>query len=174
MIEQRWFCGAHANVGGSYREDLLPQRPLAWLQQKAISCGLRFRKEVTLDETDYACSPNDSYSEFLRGFWKLFTFGKRYVRWVQSDPVEKKDGWVETVNERIDLSVFERCRRDKNYRPRSLVEWANRKNLDLEDIASSPADHGDLCDPCVAPGIESRILVPNTGRRPVDDSRAHQ
>jgi len=34
-VEQRWFAGAHCNVGGGYQNDLLPQRPLAWLQEKA-------------------------------------------------------------------------------------------------------------------------------------------
>ena len=27
MVEQRWFSGAHANVGGGYRDDLLPPTP---------------------------------------------------------------------------------------------------------------------------------------------------
>jgi hypothetical protein len=27
-VEQRWFVGAHANVGGGYENDLLAQIPL--------------------------------------------------------------------------------------------------------------------------------------------------
>src|SRR6185437_7300615 len=48
-VEQRWFVGAHANVGGGYQNDLLNQAPLRWLMQKAESHGLSFRSEVTLD-----------------------------------------------------------------------------------------------------------------------------
>jgi uncharacterized protein (DUF2235 family) len=35
VVEQRWFVGAHANVGGGYPSDLLPQMPLQWLAMKA-------------------------------------------------------------------------------------------------------------------------------------------
>jgi len=39
IVEQRWFAGAHANIGGGYRDDLLPQRPLRWIQQKTRASG---------------------------------------------------------------------------------------------------------------------------------------
>lgn len=42
-VEQRWFVGAHANVGRRCRSDLLAQRPLQWLMQKAERLGLTFR-----------------------------------------------------------------------------------------------------------------------------------
>jgi uncharacterized protein (DUF2235 family) len=147
-VEQRWFAGAHCNVGGGYRNDLLPQRPLAWIQEKAAACGLAFRSRVVVTDEDFAMRPCDSYKEFLRDLWKLLTFGKRYVRWVMCSPVQKQahwkgrrkieDGWVETVNERIDLSVFRRCQLHKDYSPGSLVEWAQRKKLDLSAIIAAP------------------------------------
>jgi uncharacterized protein (DUF2235 family) len=34
-VEQRWFVGAHANVGGGYDSDLLAQIPLRWIMEKA-------------------------------------------------------------------------------------------------------------------------------------------
>jgi hypothetical protein len=33
------------------------------------------------------------------------------------------------VNEWIDGSVFERCRRDPEYRPPNLLEWQRRRGL---------------------------------------------
>jgi hypothetical protein len=36
-VEQRWFVGAHANVGGGYSSDLLAQIPLRWMMKKASS-----------------------------------------------------------------------------------------------------------------------------------------
>ena len=48
-VEQRWFVGAHANVGGGYDSDLLPQIPLRWLMKKASLYGLSFRTDVDLD-----------------------------------------------------------------------------------------------------------------------------
>jgi hypothetical protein len=40
-VEQRWFVGAHANVGGGYASDPLSQRPLVWLMDKAAGLGTR-------------------------------------------------------------------------------------------------------------------------------------
>lgn len=51
-VEQRWFAGAHANVGGGYPSDLLAQVPLRWLMAKAASSGLKFRSPVEIDQTN--------------------------------------------------------------------------------------------------------------------------
>jgi hypothetical protein len=157
MVEQRWFSAAHANAGGGYRNDLLPQRPLAWLQQKAMFCGLGFRSRAVPNGDDLQMNPRDSYSEFLDGLWKVLTLGKRFVRWVQPDPVRKRAGWVETVNERIDFSVFQRCQVLGEYRPLSLLEWAKRKKLDLEEIIAHPDQYPQLYAPVTMCGIESHI-----------------
>lgn len=170
FVEQRWFAGAHCNVGGGYRNDLLPQRPLAWLQDKASCCGLAFRSRTIVNDADLKMSPRDSYAEFLGGCWKylkVFPVGRRYVRWVMADPVQKKahwkgttrieDGWVETVNERIDLSVFHRCQLDAKYRPANLVEWARRKSLNLDHIIADPEKFPDVSTAVTSPGIESRV-----------------
>lgn len=145
-IEQRWFSGAHANVGGGYRNDLLPQRPLAWIQEKAEDRGLAFRSSIRTTDEDLQMPPRDSYAEFLGGWWKRLplSVARPYVRWMQSDRVRKRSGWVETVNERIDRSVFLRCQLFRDYRPASLTEWAKRKQLDLEAIIADPDKHADL------------------------------
>jgi uncharacterized protein (DUF2235 family) len=162
MVEQRWFVGAHANVGGGYRDDLLPQRPLAWIQKKAHDCGLSFRATVTVNDEEPAVQLHDSYAEFLAGLWKLL--GKRYVRWVMADPVRKAEHWdgtnhvaageVRTVNERIDLSVIQRCQRDTRYRPASLVEWATRHRLDLNVVIATPELYPQAWSPVTASGVE--------------------
>jgi hypothetical protein len=168
QVEQRWFSGAHANVGGGYRNDLLPQRPLAWLQEKARRCDLGFRSRIVIDsEDDLQMLPRDSYGEFLHGLWKLMRGGKHYVRWVMSDPVRKTarkgwrkataDGWVQTVNERIDFSVFRRCQIHRDYRPDSLREWAERKKLDLEAIIAAPEKFPEYWSPIEDARIESTI-----------------
>ena len=40
-IQQVWFCGAHTDVGGGYKEQRLSDIPLVWLLQKAHKNGLR-------------------------------------------------------------------------------------------------------------------------------------
>jgi uncharacterized protein (DUF2235 family) len=170
MVEQRWFAGAHCNVGGGYRNDLLPQRPLAWMQGKARDCGLAFRSTVVVTDEDLEMEPCDSYAEFLGGLWRMFKcfpVCRRYERWVMSEPVRKEKpgkgtkridaGWVETVNERIDLSIFLRGQRYPHYRPANLLGWAKRKGLDLEDIIKQPGRYPQFTEPVTTPGIESSI-----------------
>lgn len=41
-VEQVWFAGAHANVGGGYPKDSLAFIALDWMMGKAERCGLRF------------------------------------------------------------------------------------------------------------------------------------
>jgi len=167
-VEQRWFSGAHCNVGGGYRQDLMPERPLAWMQQRAAACGLAFRQRVHLSDDDFRSLPVDSYAEFLYGAWKLVN--TRYVRWVQADPVRKTNGWVETVNERIDSSVFLRCQMYPMYRPPSLIEWARRKGYDLDRIINSTSDVARLNEPVTMSGIENTIPAasPEASVRPAE------
>ena len=62
---------------------------------------------------------------------------------------------MQTVNERVDLSVIRRCQRDAKYRPASLLEWAQRKKLNLDDIIKNPDDHPDFWSPVTKPGVEN-------------------
>lgn len=71
-LEQRWFAGAHANVGGGYLSpprdpaDLLPLIPAEWLRQKAESHGLSFDKPIKIPHAAYTSEPIDSYAEFTK------------------------------------------------------------------------------------------------------------
>jgi uncharacterized protein (DUF2235 family) len=71
-LEQRWFAGAHANVGGGYLSpprdpaDLLPLIPAEWLRQKGQLHGLTFDKPIEIPKEAYCCEPIDSYSEFTK------------------------------------------------------------------------------------------------------------
>jgi uncharacterized protein (DUF2235 family) len=165
VVEQRWFAGAHCNVGGGYQNDLICQRPLAWLQEKASACGLGFRSTISVVDDDLLMAPRDSYSEFLDGFWKIITLGRRYERWVMSDPVRKEAHWkgttkieageVQTVNERIDLSVIRRCQIHQDYRPANLQEWAARKKLNLEAVIKEPEKYSQYWSPVTEFGVEN-------------------
>ena len=39
-LQQRWFCGAHGNVGGSFFSDGLANRALEWVLEEATALGL--------------------------------------------------------------------------------------------------------------------------------------
>ncbi|MGM4886651.1 DUF2235 domain-containing protein [Tardiphaga sp. 20_F10_N6_6] len=133
--EQRWFVGAHANVGGGYASDLLAQEPLAWMMKKAAAKGLSFRQDVD-HFPEFLKSPViDSYGSFLGGVYKIFR--TRFDRTIGADPIDAPAETESTINETIDASVFERWRTDSSYRPRSLTEWVDRKKIDLSSITTS-------------------------------------
>jgi uncharacterized protein (DUF2235 family) len=46
-IAQRWFIGAHSNIGGGYPSNLLAQVPFLWLMEGAIDCGLQAEAPAT-------------------------------------------------------------------------------------------------------------------------------
>lgn len=133
--EQRWFVGAHANVGGGYSSDLLAQQPLAWMMKKAAARGLEFRQEID-QFPDYLKWPViDSFGDFLGGVYKIFR--SQFNREIGSDPVKSSTEIESTINETIDKSVFDRWRIDENYRPIGLANWAKRRNINIADIANS-------------------------------------
>jgi uncharacterized protein (DUF2235 family) len=135
-VEQRWFVGAHANVGGGYENDLLAQAPLRWMMQKAESHGLSFRSEVSLDGDALKAPIIDSYHSFGEGLYALVS--RALNRPIGPEPHVRENGDTDTnVNETIDASVFERWRADPTYRPINLVEWARRKKVDPTLLQSS-------------------------------------
>jgi uncharacterized protein (DUF2235 family) len=138
-LEQRWFVGAHCNVGGGYRNDPLAQIPLAWLQEKATAAGLQFKRQITLNGDEQLTAPVDSYAKFLHGFEYVLTLGRRYYRPIARDPVptKKLPGLSHSINETIDGSVFERWRAIPSYRPENLVEWADRHGIQPDAVVGS-------------------------------------
>jgi len=134
-VEQRWFVGAHANVGGGYQTDLLAQAPLRWMMKKAESQGLSFRSEVDLDGDALRAPIADSYKSFGYGLYAVVS--SPLYRTIGREPDVREDGSHINVNETIDVSVFQRWRADPTYRPANLAEWAQRKKVDPAQLQTS-------------------------------------
>jgi uncharacterized protein (DUF2235 family) len=120
IMEQRWFAGAHANIGGGYKDDLLPDISLKWMLRKACDCGLylgerkgvqiKLDEALPLDNGEYRSPVRDSYREFLFGVSAVNPFGQRYFRPIGA-----------SFEESVDDSVFRKVEHDPNYRPRNLA-----------------------------------------------------
>ncbi len=110
-VEQRWFIGAHSDVGGGYKNDPLSNIPYKWIASKAKNCDLKFKKDIECKEDDFLAPIHDSYSKFLFGIYKLVKH--RYYRPLGSG-----------VNEVIDGSVWKRLKYDPNYNPPSLSRYS--------------------------------------------------
>ena len=96
-IEQRWFPGSHADVGGGYADGLLHMIPLRWMQEKAEACGLEFSRMVAVPDGAYRDVIHPSFEGFLGGLYAKLPWEYPYYR-----PLGLG------VNETIDDSVWER------------------------------------------------------------------
>jgi uncharacterized protein (DUF2235 family) len=134
-VEQRWFVGAHANVGGGCESDLLAQIPLRWMMKKASLHGLAFKNDVDIDGDVVKAPISDSFKEFMKGAYSVVA--SRFHRPIGAEPEQAEDGTHTTVNETIDATVFERWKKDPSYRPSSLREWATRKKVDPMTLTQS-------------------------------------
>jgi uncharacterized protein (DUF2235 family) len=128
QVEQRWFVGAHANVGGGYASDVLAQPPLEWLMRKAAGLGLKFRDTFIADGQSPTAPIADSYHDFGHGLVRFFV--PRFYRPIGCDPEKGTSRTTERINETIDGSVFERWRGNSNYRPPNLTDWAALRSID--------------------------------------------
>jgi hypothetical protein len=92
-MEQRWFAGAHSDVGGGYADNRLANLSLRWMQDKAVALGLAV-EGTEVGAEDYKGTLTDSYANFLGG--RYAEFRARILRDV---------GVTRYGNETIDPSV---------------------------------------------------------------------
>ena len=135
-VEQRWFPGAHANVGGGYEDDRLCDLSLNWIVQKAAATGLQFNASLWIDVSknageaakpvtavppyleiegdEYEDVVRDSYAEFAYGLYRLFRTVMRRGRFFRTM-------LTRGVNETVDPSARAKWATDATYRPRNLA-----------------------------------------------------
>ncbi len=123
-VEQRWFIGAHANVGGGYGvDDYLADIPLQWMIGKAEQAGLKLEL-FSAAEDAWKVEPKDSFQAFLKGTYAWFKKWRsdegdgRFIRQYNRDRTGRP-----AVNVSVDQSVWRRWQAaDLNYRPLTLTE----------------------------------------------------
>jgi uncharacterized protein (DUF2235 family) len=115
-IQQVWFAGVHANVGGGYPDDGLAFTTLKWMMDEAEACGLRYDK-LTRDELAARANPDGEQYDSRSGIAGYYRYGPRQVAALCAD----KDHGVDVPTVRVHPDAFERIagwRRD--YEPVSL------------------------------------------------------
>jgi uncharacterized protein (DUF2235 family) len=110
-VEQKWFPGAHANIGGGYDDDPLADVALAWMMDRAGSCGLALdpARRPVLTDAHWTTDLKDSFAEFLKGFYQYFN--ARHYRSIGTTPFGCE--W-------LDGSAVMRFR-GKDYRPENRL-----------------------------------------------------
>lgn len=106
-LEQRWFMGAHCDVGGGYADRRLSDMTLRWMQDKASDLGAGLTR-MELRPDNYMGPDTDSYARFLDGI-----YAKKHARHY------RQIGKTKFGNEVIDDSVNRRRKEDRSYEPQN-------------------------------------------------------
>lgn len=106
-LEQRWFIGAHCDVGGGYPDRRLSDMALGWMQDKATALGLG-AKRINVAVDNYRGEFTDSYAQFLKG-----VYAKRNARHY------RKLSTTKFGEEVLDDSVQRRRKEDREYEPQN-------------------------------------------------------
>ena len=109
-VEQRWFIGAHSNVGGGYPNDMLCNLSCRWIQKMAQRHGLEFLSDWPVGADDFKAAPRDSFTEFMTAHPQL-----EEIVTCKARPVGRRS----TVNETIDPSVVRRFSQDPSFLKKS-------------------------------------------------------
>jgi hypothetical protein len=120
VVEQRWFVGAHGNVGGGYPDARLSDIALEWIVERVRGCGLIVAdRSQPLPSDAYAGRLHDSYQEFVGWIYRLFN--RRRPRRI---PLERYAPTAMTV----DGSAVARLQEAKlAYRPENLIHGIARR-----------------------------------------------
>jgi len=97
-ITQRWFVGAHSNIGGGYATNVLASEPLAWILDGAAAAGLVLRERAAPTAPTPAAMRaclRDSYAEF-GWFYGHLLRAKRHYRRI-APPAEARGGHGENA-----------------------------------------------------------------------------
>lgn len=112
-VEQKWFVGAHSDVGGGYEDDdRLADMSLKWMAEKASECGLVLtinpKEDLQIDEDSYLGKLHDSYEDFYK---------KPFVSLGKSFNPRVPRNCVCQGNCAIHQTVIKRIKEDADYNP---------------------------------------------------------
>jgi len=123
-VEQRWFVGAHSNIGGGYEDNLLSNKPLKWMYDHSIACGLKMSEFRFPHQNVHMEEPiTDSFAAF-RLIYRVFGFSEYFRKIALSEDSLKSQS--------LDASVIERFNYDNEYRSESLVGLSRDLFVELQ------------------------------------------
>ncbi len=115
VLEQVWFPGVHADVGGGYPESGLSDIALGWMLEKAQDCLLKF------DPIPMKPSAVSLIHNSWSGFYRL---QPPHIR-----PIDICLPGRGITNESIHPSAIERYKKDAGYRPKNLVNYLKKHHF---------------------------------------------
>jgi uncharacterized protein (DUF2235 family) len=120
-VEQRWFAGAHSNVGGGYSNAVLSDIPLRWIKSKVGNV-------VKLDDQFFARRVGDLQPKQARGVlinsnrfpWLLLGWRSRAIGTDATESVDDSVLWRRDAAEPYDFEPGP-------YAPRNLADYFGRQ-----------------------------------------------
>jgi uncharacterized protein (DUF2235 family) len=115
-IQQVWFSGVHANVGGGYPDDGLAFVTLDWMMAEAEAQGLRFIDWIR-NEVAARANPQGEQYDSRAGVAGYYRYGPRKV----AELCDDKEHGVRVPTVRVHPAAFNRIvARERDYAPVSL------------------------------------------------------
>ncbi|MCV0427127.1 MAG: DUF2235 domain-containing protein [Roseibium sp.] len=137
-LEQRWFAGAHGNVGGSYGDDGMANIALHWIVDGAKALGLAVDERFLGKYRPYVQDEiGDTHTLTYRAI--------ELLRFRRGEGLREIDGHSQAANLSIDPTVIKRMCSDpskhkemsERYRPQQVVEIARKHKNDKEGFLRS-------------------------------------
>ena len=148
-IQQVWFAGMHANVGGGYPDDDLSYIPLQWMIDQAAKAGLDFDSDE-LDHIRLRANPFGKMHDSRAGAAVYYRYQPRRIADICNDPGDRKDrkDSVFVKRPKIHHTVLERIRESvQGYAPAGLPAEFDIVGPDGEAATAPPdllPDHDKL------------------------------
>jgi uncharacterized protein (DUF2235 family) len=113
-VEQVWFTGAHADVGGGYAavESRLSDAALAWMMKKLAGVGVNLATPLTI-VPDFLSDPRTIHKPWMEPPFKLLARASRKPQ----------------AEDQFHASVIQRWKSDATYRPAALT-FVTPQNID--------------------------------------------
>ena len=140
-VEQVWFPGVHANIGGGYSDSHLSDNALLWMIERAESCGL----EIDPHYVAQALAPTydgqlfDSLSLWYRPFGTFIRKIGRACRDKQGRPIDTRETVHPSAYERLEKLITPPA---GPYQPRNLLEYIKGQGAGaVKDRSIQPPSH---------------------------------
>jgi uncharacterized protein (DUF2235 family) len=123
IMEQAWFPGVHADIGGGYNQKALADNTLAWMISRARLAGLEF-DQAYLDEI---CTPDPRgpLHESRNGIYRLIPAIQRAI----GEEVPEREALYRPpgkTQQSLDSATQRRYDEDESYRPPGLLKYFQR------------------------------------------------
>ncbi|MDP2226493.1 MAG: DUF2235 domain-containing protein [Moraxellaceae bacterium] len=124
VLEQRWFIGAHADIGGGYHDNGLARKTLLWMAEKAHQAGLTISPLPANGSGVCVC-----HDETVKN--RLYQLMDPVDRPIDNTPTK-------ITNEVLDESVLTLMRKQeklewlaKGYQPKGLFDYLARRGITI-------------------------------------------